>query len=383
MTNFINRYFDAGIDTPAAPPVNPAELMAKQGVRTDLDTRADQIPDIKTDQPAAAITESPAQPAPAPAVAEPSAAPATPPVETPKPAATTETPKPQDQAADWKKTLKQIPETDILKELGYDDKLVGLLNRWKTGGSITEYLEAASVDYSTMNAEEVMKRHMKQSYPELSKEDFEELYRMNVTEHYKLDPDMFTEQEVRRGNILLNAEAKAVRQKLTESQQQYLISKAPEQTGPTAEEQEKEQQRLQSEFLSEYKKTIEAHPYVVDIVKNKAISFGEGEERFNFTTEDPGKLLNLLYDSALWQSKMRNADGSLNIEKQILLAAIADDDKSLINELAKHYKAMGAKRTVEQIENAVPPGGTPARPDVPELNPAAALAKNGVLVSGS
>lgn len=368
----MRKFYDvAAPEAPAAPAFNPAEYMARQGARTDVNTT--EVPDIKT--PDKATSDAPAgQPAVAEEAREkaPEATPA-------KPAAAA--PTGQVPEADWKQHLKKAPEAEVLKELGYDEKLVGLLNRWKTGGSVTEYLEAAQVDYQKMTAAEVMKRHLRQEYPDLSNEDFEELYRMNVTEHYKLDPDMFTEQEVKRGNILLNAQAKRVREELIQKQQEYLLPKAPDNKPVTLEDLEKEQEASRVEAVNQYKAILDADPYVKEVMKNGSLTIGEGAEAFNYTV-DGNKLTELLLDVNKWRSLLKNEDGTLNIKKQMLLSAVVLGDKSFLDEYAKHCKRLGANSVADAVENAVPPVGSPASAAMPDLSPAAALAKGGVIVSG-
>lgn len=351
--------YDAMAPT-AAPSFNPAEYLARQGVKNESVDRPNEVPNITTEQkveePVKAETAAPVQPPAAPVA-------------------------PTTKAVDWRDSIKGLPETEVLKTMGYDDKLIGLLNRWKSGGSVKEYLEAASVDYAKMDAEEVMKHHLQKQFGDLSKEDFEELYRMKVTENYKLDSDMYSEQEVKRGKILLNAEAKQIRENLIKQQQDYLMPAAPDQNGLREQEESKAQEEAQRE-LDAYRLSIESNPYVAELVKNKILPIGEGEDVFNFSVADTNNLMAMLFDGGSWGKAMKNADGSPNVQKLMLMAAIASDDKLLIQEFSKHFKTLGAKKAIEPIENAVPPAGAPASGGMSDLSPAAALARGGVIVSG-
>lgn len=367
----IRFFYDAAPETVAAPAsVDIAAMMAKSGTKTDGDSEATNIPDIKT-SPAAVVKaeEAAAETATTPAAdGKPSPPAASEPV---KPEPELKAPVP----VDWKTEIKKQPETEVLKSLGFDDKMLGFLQNWKAGGDLKNYLEALTVDYTKMSAEDVMKRQLQNDYPELSPEDFEEFYRMKVTETYKLDPDLFSEQEIRRGRILLNADAKRVRDGLVKEQQNYLIPKAPEKQ-PEPDNADNERQ------MGEYKNMIESNPYTKEVLKNKSIVIGEGDDKFTFTTETPENLLNLLYDPAKWAGTMFNEDGTAKVEKQILMAAIAYDDKTVINELKKHYMMLGAKNIIDPIENASKPGSTTSKSDGVALTPAQALARGGVIVSG-
>jgi len=369
----IRFFYDAVAETSAPTLVTPtmsdlAAAMAKGGVKTDGESEGTAIPDIKTaEQPPNVEAREKAQEAtpattPGPVVPEPVKT--EPEVKAPVP-------------VDWKELVKKQPETEVLKHLGFDDKMLGFLQNWKAGGDLKNYLEALTIDYSKMSPEDVMRRQLQVDYPGIPPEDFEEFYRMKVTEQYKLDPDLFSEQEIKRGRILLNADAKRVRDGLIKEQQNYLLPKAPEkqeEVDTRAEEHEKS--------MTEYKNMVESNPYTKDVLRNKSIVIGEGDDKFSYTTEAPEKLLDILYDPAKWAATMFNEDGTPKVEKQLLMAAVAADDKTFLNELKKHYMMLGAKNIIDPIENASKPGPNTSKGEVTFQNIAQALAKGGVIVSG-
>lgn len=365
----------------AAPSFNPAEIMAKQGVKVDSEDSNITVPDIKTESVAAPV--APAEPVKTETVSQPGIPAAQPTADNKAPETKQAPASAATPGADWKQVLKGKPETEVLKELGYDDKLIGLLNRWKNGESVADYLKAASIDYSKISPEEVMRYSLREEYGDLSDEDFEELYRMKVTEAFKIDSDMYTEQEVKRGKILLNAEAKRAREQLIKKQQEFILSKPTAAQGASQEELEQQQREQQAAAIKEYREKIEATPTVMEFAKNKSIKIGEGEDAFNFTMPEPESILNLLFDGEAYRAKLANADGTPNIQKHILMAAIAEDDQKLLDEFAKHHRTLGMKKAIEPIENAVPPSGTPSKGEAVITDPAAALARGGTIVSGS
>lgn len=364
----IRMFYDAAVaDAPAAGYAPPsAEVLAafaKNAVMTEGDgTR--EIPNVKIEPvvegaAAATATQTPAE-------------------HTTDKKEAQAAPEKQAEAAepDWRELLKKQPETEVYKHLGLDDKMIGFLQNWKDGGDLKNYFEALSTDYLKMPYEEVMKRQLRMDNPDMPQEDFDEYYRMEVTEKFKLDPDLFTEQEVRRGKILLAAAAKKVRDGLIKQQDTYLLPKAPEQSpGEIAARQQEEAQ------VAKFKESIETNPFMVDIVKNNAIKIGEGEEAFNYGVE-PTELKNILLDSKKWTALLKNEDGTWNVEKQALLAAFARDPKGFLNEMKKHYMILGGKNMIEPIENASKAGATTTTSGEPVMSPAARLAKEGRIVSG-
>lgn len=283
---------------------------------------------------------------------------------------------------DWTEVLKQKPDTEVLKALGFEDKWIGLLNHAKGGGDLKEYMEALSTDISKMSAEDVMRRQLRAEHPEMDKEDFDEYYRMKVTETYKLDPDMFSETDVKRGKIMLNADVKKIREQMVTEQQKYLLS--PIEAKPSPEVAAYKAEKEQSvKDLEAYKNALTNDPYVKEFVKTKKIKIGDGEDSFIYESKNPQNVLDVLIDGKLAAQKLRNGDGSHNIQKQTLIGAILDDDLTLFTELAKHYKTIGGKEALMPIENASGKIDTPAKAENFSDDPVAAMAKSGKITSGS
>lgn len=377
------RYYDAVATDGGG--INIAELMAKQGVKTDGNLPV-SVPEITIETTQTVVEPTEVKPEPQPPVAETAKeevrleAPSVPPntIEEVKPLVAEATP-PRPVEIDWKEVLKQQPEVEVYKHLGLDEKMINFLSRWRGGEDLKDYLEAATTDYSKMPAEEIMRRYYSNEFRGLSPEDFEELYKMKVVEHYKLDPDVFDEKEVRRGKLLLNYEADKIRQEFVGKQQGLLFSKPPEPPASTAEAAAQQAERESQ--IATYKGLIEKDTYTQDLFSKKMMPVGEGEEAFNYEVNSPKDYLDVLYDPSKWASKIFNQDGSPNVKKQILLAAIVSDDGFLTN-YAKHHQKLGAKRAVELIENASKPMGTPSNEGNMPSDPVAALAKNGVITSG-
>lgn len=390
---FFRRFFDAMVaDAPTAvEPANIAQLLATQGVKTEGEEPV-AVPNINTLEPKAVepgqapkvevakaeiATPEPPKPTEAPAAKAP---------EPPAPAAKA-TVEAAPQLADWKEVLKNHPDpAEVLKALGFEDKLVSFFQTWKGGGNIAKYLEAATVDYSKLSPDELMKRQLQRDYPEIEPGDFEELYRMKVIEPYKLDPDIFSEQDVRRGKILLQADARKVREQFSKEQQDFLIPKAPE-VDPQVEKARQEtlqrEQEAQKQF-DQYRQFISDHNLTKELLGTKMLTFGQGDEAFKFEVSEPDKLLDLLFDGNKVSEKLFDeVDGKRtpNVWKHLLMAAVLEDDNALITNLANHFKKVGAKKIADTIENANLPGANPTR-DHEYSDPVAALARAGVITGG-
>lgn len=357
--------------------VNIAELLVKQGVKTDdgitaelpnIDNRAtEEVKPVSQEAPKVETTEKPTEPAeppkPEPVRIEPT---------TTMPAAA---------EVDWKEVLKKQSEVEVYKLFGLDDKMINLLSKWKGGENLRDYFEALTVDYSKMSPEQIMRYNLQKEYGELSPEDFEEFYRIKVTEAYKLDGNVFDEKEVRRGKLLIGIDAEKIRQEFEKKQQELLLSKPPE---PVQLPPEIDQQAIQREKdIQNYKDLVSANQFTKDLVSTRLLKIGDGEKAFNLEIQKPNEILDILYDPAKWSQTLWNEDGSPNIRKQLLLGAIAYDHEGFLTNLAKHYETLGASKVAEVLQNPSPPPGTPARSEA-DLNadPAAQLARFGIITSG-
>ena len=367
----------------AMPSVSPniAEIMAKSGVKNDGDT-SEEVPNIITEEPAttqvASVTPEAAATAATEAVAPPAAAEVS---AAAPPAASTVTVPEQATVRDWKQELKNVDPVDVLKELGYDDKMVGFFNKWRTDGNIDDYIRAVSVDYSKMSPEELMKHQLELEYPEFPPQDLEELYQAKVVDNYKLNPDTYSEAEVRRGKLLLTADAKKIREGLTARQQEYILSAKPPAHAIDNSAQQREVEM--NEARDRYTKSLTGNQFTKDLLVNGKLVIGTGENAFNYEVADPNSLVEMLQHPEQYARHVFQEDGTPFVDKQLFIAAAAKDMQGLVNSLIAHGKSLGAKQVAVSLENVSKPTGELSAADNTPLTPAQALARSGVITSSN
>jgi len=283
----------------------------------------------------------------------------------------------------WQEVLRKEQPDTVLKELGFDDKVVGFLNHWKSGGDVQEYLKEMSTDYTKMPAEEVMRHQLRLEYPKASEAQLASLYQRKVVDAYKIDANEYDEDDVAEGRLLLEAEADKYRDTLVERQAKFILPKAPETKANVPDPQVAEQQQL----IEDSKRSVVDSPQYRQVLSNNKITFGEGEDAFSFPV-NAQELPEIIYDPSKFVESIftvtQGQDGKLNLkadpEHQLMVAAVAKYGKGLFVELAKHYKALGGKKAIEPIENAsIPSGAQPARSEAAPTSAAAAMAKSGRL----
>lgn len=290
--------------------------------------------------------------------------------------------------------LKNNQPEAVFKGLGFDDqtvsflkdmktvdpKMVSLFQYWKENdGNIKPYLEALTTDFEKMAAEEVMRHQLRQEYPKSSDAQIDALYKRKVVAAYSLDSD--DEDELSEGRMLLEAEADKYRETLITKQQGFLTPK-PVAAQPDVVDNSA-QEAAQQQFEA-YKSQVTGNALTKDILTNKVLTIGEGDEKFSFPVE-PDALLNHLFDSETWSNSLlqKNPDGTLtnvqDVEKQILVAAVAQHGKKFFTEYAKHLKSLGGKKAIESIDNVKPPehSAQQSGSDAAPTTAAAAMAKQG------
>ena len=399
------------VDTPAATEIETAaetqstpslaEIMAKSGVlnsgnmvATPTNTESTEKPTETETTPAAIATEAKVEEVNA---------------ETPTPTPTVETtPTPQIVEAQkpqetWQEVAQKQPN-DVLKALGFNDdvanfvsdlkeldpKMVAFLNTWKSGGDVTGYLREMTTDYTKLSAEEVMRHHIRQSYPKADERQLEILYRTKVVNAYNLNS--MDEDELEEGKLLLEAEAEQFREKYIESQKEFLLPKPQEVKAVIQDNSIQEKQaEADRKFNEMYKSQVDNNALTKNIIANKVLPVGEGETKFNFPVE-PNEVIDVLYNNgdkwqnAMWEKTIdENGNTSLKpkVEHQLLVATVAKYGMGFIEKIKEHYTSLGANKVIAPIENAKIPENQTGSQSAPAPKTAAeAMAMKGRINSG-
>ena len=296
----------------------------------------------------------------------------------------------------WQEVLRHQQPEDVLKELGFNENAVGFLkelkdvdpkmlqffNTWKSEGGVKDYLKEMTMDYAQLPSEDVMRHQLREEYPKATERQLDVLYKKEIVEKYNLDS--MDDDLVEEGKLMLDAKAEMYRDRLVQKQQEYLLPKYVPNNAPN-EAEIKSQQEFES-----YKNALIENQLTRDMVQNGRLQIGEGDEKFNFPLANPNNIVNNLFDSNAWASKLfdirTDANGNEqfvpNVEKQLLVSAILEDHKGFIKEISKHYKSLGGKATIDSLDNPSPIGNAsqPVKPVSEPKTPAEWMARGGRLV---
>lgn len=395
----IRRFLDPAVAEPSAAtqPFNIASLMARHGVKNESEQSVAVPIEIK-EEVKEEVTAKP-EVTPVETTTEPSIAEAK--TETPAQVQEQVVEMPQKEEQPKVPTLQEVlrqhqPEA-ILKELGYNDKLVSLVNQLKEydpkvagliqaykDGVHVEYLKELTTDYSKMPAEEVMRHQLRREYPKASEKALDVLYRKEITEKYNLDSA--DDAELEEGKLLLEAKAERYRDEFISKQSKFLLPKAPE---PKADVPDLSEQKRQQE-IEAYRSQFSDNAYTKNIFTSKSFSLGEGDEKFNYPV-DPEVLSGVLFDDNKWAETQfdihKNIDGTIKytpkVEHQMLTAMVAVYGKSFLDAYSQHLKSLGGKAAIVPIDNAKPVETSMASPaQAAPKSAAEAMARGGTLNSG-
>lgn len=384
------------VETVQAATPSIASIMAKSGVKTTPDSTV-AVPEINTENKPESAPKQTSPVDTATEVKAESDVKVDAPTQTKAPSVETvkqpDAPKP----SSLQEVLRNHKPDDILKELGFDDKVVGFLKdaktldpkmvnfleHWKNNGDTKAYLQALSTDFKTMKPEDVMRHQLRVANPELDAKELDALYRIKVVNRYKLNPEVYSEEEVSEGLIELKADAKPIRDALAKEQESYLLPAAP--TKEPQVDVLAELQRKEAESIQEIGRMLEASPEYRDVTTSKKIRFGDGDEAYSYKVDDPKEALNILYDKdALAQALFYEKDGKIypNVQKQLFVAAALKDYEGLLKAMHKHSKSIGGKSAIEPIENPKLPGQQTSAPAAAYKSAVEAMAKSGRVVRG-
>lgn len=236
---------------------------------------------------------------------------------------------------------------EVLKEEGFDDWSLSLLEHKKATGSAKEFLRAMSVDYNTMSAEDLLKQKIQLDFPGISSKALE-LKMKEELKKFPLDDTLYNEDEIAAGKELFDYEMNRVRQQFIAEQNKYL----------EPPKQDAAQQPDPQEQYEAYRKEFIANPTTQSFLQSKKIVLGE-EDKFNFEISNPAELVNMVVDASEWQKMVSNPDGSPKIDLLLEAAAYIKYRTQIHKQLINYGKTLGEKKIVEQELHNIPEQGVP------------------------
>jgi hypothetical protein len=248
-----------------------------------------------------------------------------------------EAPKPESSGDD------KAPEPAKIDPVEYkfkDDFIKGVVEFYEKTGDLTAYLQAKTVDFNKMSDEEILRRELREQYSELSDGAFERLYKQQVVDKYKLDPDEWSEDDAQLERELMKVEASKLRSKYVEWQNGF---KAPEPEPTDADKQMAEQ-------MARFEQEVKTNPLTKGLVENKKISLKTQDGEFNYEVE-PNALLDMTLDNDRFFAQFANEKGELDYDRWYKVAAYSNNPEQFERSLINFGKTLGRQEIAKEIKN--------------------------------
>ena len=208
----------------------------------------------------------------------------------------------------------------------------------ETGRSVNDWFAYQSLNPSEMDDVTVMKNNLQNQYPDLSDADAMLL----LDNKYKLDADVYSEDEVRLGSLQMKMDATNARKDLESTRSKYLAPVAkPEQT--TAPEEI--ESPITAEWISGMEKSVDGMEALeFNVGKDKTFSFGMTDSYKSSLKQSQAQLENhfdqYVDESGNWNYEL------LNVHRTIL-----DNIESIVDSAYKQGVSAGTSNVVKQAVN--------------------------------
>jgi hypothetical protein len=253
---------------------------------------------------------------------------------------------PADTTAEPAKPTAVVEKTATVDPYNFkDDFIKGVVEYYEKTGDITPYLQAKLVDFNQMSDEEIMRRSLREQYPDVSDKAFERLYRQQIVDKYKLDPDEYGEDDFELGQELLKSEAAKSRQKYVDWQNGF---KAPEPSNDDSQEQEQASVR---EAIQKFEQSVKSNDLTKNILENKRLAIKVGDDEFNYEIPEPDSIVDMTVDNEKFFSQFVAGEGQLDFSKWYKTAAYSQNPELFEKALINYGKTLGRSEVTKEIKN--------------------------------
>lgn len=221
----------------------------------------------------------------------------------------------------------------------------------ETGRTVDDWFAYQSFNPSEMDDKTVMMNQLKAQMPDLSDEDAQLL----LDNKYKLDSDMYTENEAKVGALQLKMDAQAARKELEAVREQY--------KAPTVEQPQAAAEEIESPITEDW---INAMSTTVDEIESLEIELGK-DKTFSFGLDDSYKATLKSKNAKLDEFFDPYVDGNGNWDFDSLSAhrAIIDNIDSIAKAIYAQGLSDGQSEVVKQTVNPSAPNPSGGAVDAP------------------
>jgi hypothetical protein len=229
---------------------------------------------------------------------------------------------------------------ELARSLKDDEYIANAVKYYKENKTLKPYLEAYQFDYNDVDDLRLLEMQFNGENPELSEKARKRLFEKEVLAKYRMDDEIYDDDELELGQELLKRDAKRLREKFIENQKNFIPENLPQ--GPTPEQiaaQRQEELRIVQQGLKNYTEG-----------KKIQIETSEGVP-LNYEIPNPENLVDLAVDTEKFWGNFTTDNGEVNWDLWAKTMSFIQDPNGFVNELVKHGKSLGRKSIEEELKN--------------------------------
>lgn len=222
-----------------------------------------------------------------------------------------------------------------------DDFIRQAVEFYEKTGDLTPYLQAKTVDFSKMSDEEVMRRNLREQYSDLSDKAFDRLFKIEVTDKYKLDADEWAEEDSELGRELLKSEATKLRGKYQDWQRNF--------SAPEPEASQEQEEAL--EQFQKFEQEVRSNDLTRSLIEGKKLTIKTADGEFNYEIPQADSLLDMTINNEKFFGQFANPNGQLDYGRWYKTAAYSQNPEMFEKSLINFGKTLGRSEITKEIRN--------------------------------
>jgi hypothetical protein len=238
------------------------------------------------------------------------------------------------------------PEKETAREYKFkDDFIKNVVEFYEKTGDITPYLQAKLVDFNQMSDEEIMRRNLKEQYPDVSEKAFDRLFKQQVVDKFKLDADEWGEDDSELGKELLKSEASKVRQKYVDWQKGFAAPERVEDDSQAQEDAEAE------EAMKNFESSVKGSELTKKLLESKRITIKDGDGEFAYELPEVNAIVDMTLDNDKFFAQFASTEGQVDFAKWYKTVAYSQNPEQFEKSLINYGKTLGRQEVTKEIKN--------------------------------
>lgn len=219
-----------------------------------------------------------------------------------------------------------------------DDFIKKVVDKYNQDGSLEDFFKAYSTDWDKLSDQDVLKKQFFEENADMEDEKaIERLWKKELSK-YTIDADEYDQEEVETGLALMKRDAKKVRVKFKERQQEYL------------QPSKKEDAPDDSKRIEALQKFVDNDDVVKTVKESKIVSLDIDGEKFNFEVDNPQVIADSLINENLFFNQFVK-DGKPDTGKWAEVMAYATNPQKFRKSLVDYGRSLERKSMEEELKN--------------------------------